>query len=168
MKYMATSASIAKTVFVIGISFLLAIIVMLITVPPWLSYLRPQLVVLVLLYWTLYLPQRVGMMVAWCLGIMLDVLYDVTLGTHALSLVLVTYIALMWKVKFNFFVFWQKTILVFILVFLYFAPQFFMVFITGGKSFNVWLCFSSSLVSAVLWPYLTIIFNTISSRCNLS
>lgn len=140
-------------ILLISISFLLAIIFMLIALPPWLNYLRPQLVVLTLLYWVLYMPQRVGMLVAWCLGMMLDILYNVTLGVHALMFVIVVFIALKWQVRFNFFAFWQKTAFIFILVFISLVPPFYLEII-ARNNLSWWLCGISPFISALIWPYL--------------
>jgi len=155
-----------KTPLMIGASFAITLILMLIALPPWLDYLRPQLVVLTLLYWLLYLPQRVGIVTAWCLGLILDVVYNVTLGEHALILVLIAYIALYLQTRINFFIFWQKLILVFLLVTMYLLPQFYAEF-TGKGTFGVWLYWLSPFVSALAWPYMKQLLDLVHQRCRV-
>lgn len=153
-----------KTPIMIALSFAIMLVLMLIALPPWLNYLRPQLVILTLLYWLLYLPQRVGIFTAWCLGLILDVLYNATLGEHALILVLIAYIALRWQVRINFFVFWQKLLLIFVLVSLYLLPQFYIDFTVKG-TLNVWLYWLSPFISTLIWPYLVQLLDVVRQRC---
>ena len=157
-----------RTAVVVLLSFIVALVLMLIALPSWLEYLRPQLVVLTLLYWLFYLPQRVGIFTAWLLGLVLDVLSNVTLGEHALILVVIAYIALYWQARINFFAHWQKIFLVFLLVSLYFLPQFYIGFTGNGVStFDVWLYWLSPVVSAIIWPYLVSLLDLVRKRFRL-
>ena len=45
-------------------------------------------IVLILLYWALMTPQYVNVGVAWFVGFILDIVYKVTIGEHALVLLL--------------------------------------------------------------------------------
>lgn len=153
----------------LGVSFILALIFMLIALPQWLDYLRPQLVVLVLLYWVLHVPQSAGIMMvlAWCLGIVLDVLFHTFLGMHALVLTSVVYMALKWQVRFNFFVLWQRTALIFLVTFLSLLPEMFLVLTAKPSILNALMCLTSSLVSALIWPYFTYFIDRLRRTLNL-
>ena len=54
-------------------------------VPPELGFVRPDWVAMVLIYWILALPHRVGLITAWIAGLGMDVLLGTLLGQHALS-----------------------------------------------------------------------------------
>ena len=41
--------------------------------PQWLGWLRPHWVLLVLFYWVLYVPHRLGLVTAWLLGLLVCV-----------------------------------------------------------------------------------------------
>ncbi len=60
--------------------------------PPWLSWLRPSWLVLVLFFLVMELPQHFGMVRAWILGLVLDVLLGEPLGVNAFCLAALTYV----------------------------------------------------------------------------
>lgn len=142
-----------KSPLLIILSIALMMVLMVINLPYWLDCLRPQLVALMLIYWLLNLPNRVGMMFAFVVGLILDVLYDVPLGEHALSLVLIAYIIFKWQVRIGFFNFGQKIALIFALIVLYQLPMFIFALLMG-KTFNTWSYWLSPFISALIWPYL--------------
>jgi len=72
-----------KTFFVIGISLLMSLVLTILPLPAWASWWRPQWVFLVLIFWMLTLPYRVGLGVAWIMGLIVDLLLGTTLGLHA-------------------------------------------------------------------------------------
>ncbi|MBV1906779.1 MAG: rod shape-determining protein MreD [Pseudomonadales bacterium] len=60
--------------------------------PDWLAWFRPSWVVLVMLYWVMELPHRVGMVRAWLLGLCLDVLLGEPMGVNAFCLAALTFV----------------------------------------------------------------------------
>ena len=88
----------SNNLWVIFLSFFIALVFSIVSLPDALpvelGYLRPQWVALVLIYWVIALPFRVGIVVAWVAGIALDVLLSSLLGQHALALIIVAYVRL--------------------------------------------------------------------------
>lgn len=70
-------------------SFLVAYVLAVLPMPQWLMWVRPEWVALILIYWAIALPHRVGILSALMLGIMLDTLEGAVLGQNAFSLVVV-------------------------------------------------------------------------------
>ena len=70
-------------------SFLVAYVLAVLPMPQWLMWVRPEWVALILIYWAIALPHRVGILSALALGIMLDTLEGAVLGQNAFSLVVV-------------------------------------------------------------------------------
>lgn len=62
--------------------------------PQPLIQLNPDWILLVLIYWTLAVPERTGILNSWVVGLLTDVLTGRMLGQHALSYSLVTYLCL--------------------------------------------------------------------------
>jgi rod shape-determining protein MreD len=62
--------------------------------PPEMAALNPDWVLLVLIYWSLAVPERVGIFQAWTFGLLTDVLTGRLLGQYALAYSLVIYICL--------------------------------------------------------------------------
>lgn len=63
------------------------------TWPQWLGWLRPAWVAVVVFYWVMELPHRVGLIAAWTLGALVDVLQAEPLGLNGLILAAITYVA---------------------------------------------------------------------------
>ena len=73
-------------------SILLALLLSIVDLPQQYVWLRPELVCLVVLYWVLYTPQRIGLGIAWLVGLAQDVVEASVWGAHAPALCLVAYI----------------------------------------------------------------------------
>jgi rod shape-determining protein MreD len=76
------------------VTALLALTVVLLPLPQILSYLWPNLLVLVVLYWSTMTPRAGGMLIGFLAGLTLDLLNGTQLGQHAFAMCLVTYLAL--------------------------------------------------------------------------
>lgn len=97
---------------VIGSSFIVAYLLASIPGPAWLEPLRPDWVALVLLYWCLALPERVGIGIGWFSGLLLDVIYGSVLGQHALAKTLLAFLALKLHLRIRIFPVWQQALVV--------------------------------------------------------
>jgi rod shape-determining protein MreD len=100
----------------IVISFIAAFLLVIIPLPPILQAVRPEFVTIVLIYWCIALPARVGVGVGWTAGIVLDVLTDTLLGQHALTLALISYLALKFHQQIRVFPLWQQAITMLVLM----------------------------------------------------
>ena len=79
---------------VVGASLGLAMGLRILPLPmPW-SLLNPDWIALFLIYWTLALPERVGLGTAWLAGLFTDVLTGRMLGQHALAYSVIAYFGL--------------------------------------------------------------------------
>ena len=72
---------------------LMALILTVLPLPPWLDILRPAFLVLMVLYWSVNAPRTGGIALGFFAGLALDVFQGPVLGEHALALALVCYIA---------------------------------------------------------------------------
>lgn len=78
-----------------GVILLTLLCAAMVDVMPWfhgLEWFRPQWLVLVLIYWVLALPERVGVFWGVAIGLLQDVLLNTPLGQHALALALTCYL----------------------------------------------------------------------------
>ena len=85
---------IALNILVIPLSLMMALILTMMPLPDWAQVYRPDWVALILIYWSMALPKRVGLWVAFITGLFLDVTQSTLLGQHSLALVIITYINL--------------------------------------------------------------------------
>jgi rod shape-determining protein MreD len=75
------------------LSTLVALILTVLPLPPWLDVVRPDFLVLTVLFWSVYAPRTGGIALGFFAGLVLDVFQGPVLGEHALALTLVTYMA---------------------------------------------------------------------------
>ena len=60
--------------------------------PEWLGYLRPNWLLLVLFFWVMELPERIGLVTAWLLGLVMDALLSQPLGLNGFIFAGFTYV----------------------------------------------------------------------------
>lgn len=132
-------------------SFVAALTLSIAPLPGWTEYLRPAWVTMVLIYWCMALPTRVGVTLGWLAGLFEDVLLDALLGQHALALAIVAFLILKLHQRLRVFPLGQQALTVFLLVAL---SQLLMLWIRGitGHSPSVWLYMLPAITSALLWP----------------
>ena len=102
--------------WVIVASFLLALQLAVFPLPLWLAWLRPEWVLLVLVYWAIALPERVGLTTALLLGLVMDVAEGAVLGQHMLGLAVVTVLARLLYERLRVFTLPQQAVVLFLLV----------------------------------------------------
>lgn len=116
----------------------------------------PDLVAMVLLYWIIHYPRRVGLGTAWFLGLLMDIADGVLFGQHALAYVVAGYGAWLLHRRLQAFNLWQQALYVFGLL-LMLQLTMLVVRLAFGAAFPGLLYFVGSLVGAVLWPLLPLL-----------
>lgn len=152
---------------VIVVTFLIAIVLAVMPLPEWARLYRPQWVTLVLVYWTLALPQRVGVTVGFSLGILLDALTGTLLGQHALSLSLIAYITLKTHQRVRLFPLWQQSVFVLSMLLLERLLSAIAMGVAGRGVAGVefWL---ATVVGALLWPWAYFVLRDLRRRFRVS
>ncbi len=133
------------------VTFVTAIAIEIMPLPEMLQPLRPPLPAMVLIYWTLMWPERFGLLTAFLLGIVLDILHGHLLGQNALALAVVTYLTVRFHLQIRIFPLWQMTVTVLALLTLAVALLFVVEGMAGFGSAGLgrW---PRVLVGAALWP----------------
>ncbi len=104
---------------VIIITFIVALLLTIVPLPEWARYLRPDWVGLVLIYWCMALPERVGIISGWCAGLLVDLLTGAVLGQHALSLTVVAFLTIRFHQRVRLFPILQQATTVLVLLILH-------------------------------------------------
>jgi rod shape-determining protein MreD len=146
---------VAKFCFVL-ITFLLAYMLVILPLPVWAIWFRPQWVILVFIFWAMIMPANFGIVTAWFIGILLDLLYSCPLGENALFLVLVAYVISKFHPRIYFFSFWEMLLSIFITVVLYQVLEFTIRGFSHGY-LEFFMCFSRAFISAVVWPWIAFV-----------
>ena len=93
----------ARRTWLLPVSLLLALLLGLLPLPAVLQPFRPYWIALVLAYWVLEAPDRVGLGVAFVVGIVADVAFGGLLGEQALRLVVMAFILQRFRTRLRFF-----------------------------------------------------------------
>jgi len=89
--------------WVLPASLVVALLLGLLPLPALLQPLRPYWLALVLAYWVIEAPERVGLGVAFTSGVIADLLYGGVLGEQALRLVMLAFILQRFRARIRFF-----------------------------------------------------------------
>ncbi len=153
--------------WIIFISLLLAFLLTALPLPDWANHWRPAWVAMVLIYWCMALPNRVGIGIAWCLGLLLDVQQGALLGQNALGLALIAYFIIQIHKRFRLFPLVQQSSLIGFIIIFYLLIASWINGIMGipPKSWVYWM---PAFTSMVLWPWLFVILRDIRRKYHVS
>jgi rod shape-determining protein MreD len=111
----------------------------------------PDVLAICLVFWSVHEPRKVGMLVAFFFGVLMDVHGAARLGEHSLSYTLMVFFAILLHRRLSWFSPWSQA--------LHVLPIFFVseliVFCVRGwleSSWPGWWWTLNSVISALLWP----------------
>jgi rod shape-determining protein MreD len=133
------------------LSVLVALILTVLPLPPWLDVLRPAFLVLTVLFWSVNAPRTGGLALGFFAGLMLDVFQGPVLGEHALALSLVTYIAVREHQRIRSKPAIQQALIVFAALIVY-EIVLFMIDGWTGRPVTSPLRWVHTLTGALIWP----------------
>jgi rod shape-determining protein MreD len=114
----------------------------------------PDFVALVLVFWGIHQPRKVGIGIAFSMGLLMDVHDATLLGENALAYTLLSYFAIMIHRRVLWFPLVTQAMHVFPLLLMTQAIQVVVRFIVTGR-FPGWLHFIESVIAVALWPVIT-------------
>ena len=137
---------------VIVVTICVAMLLTILPVPDWARPFRPQWVSLVMLYWTIALPHRVGVGSGFVAGIVLDVLTGTLLGQHALGLSVIIFVAIQLHQRIRVFPFWQQSLGIMVLLTVEHLLALWIMGATRSEAPGL-VYWSVPLIGAILWPW---------------
>ncbi len=144
----------AHATWVIFLSFFIAYLLAIVPFPDWAMNYRPEWVPMVLIYWAMALPYRIGIGTAWVVGLLLDILEGSVLGLNAMALVVIAYVTLSLHLRLRMFSSVQQAGLVLALVGLNLVLCHWLQIITAQTVASNLMFLMAALTSAVIWPSL--------------
>ena len=122
---------------------------------PWGNWVgAPDFVALVLVFWGIHQPRKVGIGLAFFMGLLMDVHEATRLGENALAYTLLSYLAIMIHRRVLWFPVMTQAVHVLPLLLATQAIQVIVGFIVSRK-FPGWTYFIESVVAVALWPVIT-------------
>jgi len=138
--------------WVIALSFFIAYLLAIVPFPTWAMNYRPEWIPMVMIYWSMALPYRIGIGWAFFLGLFLDILEGSILGLNAMALVIIAYVTLSVHQRLRMFSSVQQAGLVLTLVGLNLMICNWLQIVTGQTVASNMMFLMAALTSAVIWP----------------
>ncbi len=117
---------------------------------------QPELLALVLVFWTIHQPQRIGVAVAFALGLCMDVHQSSLLGQHALSYTVLVFLAIGIHRRLLWFSVPSQAAQVFPLFAVAHALALSVRMLAGDDFPGAWIAIAPVL-EAILWPVISVL-----------
>tara|TARA_B100000586_G_scaffold54514_1_gene36927 strand:- start:493 stop:942 length:450 start_codon:yes stop_codon:yes gene_type:complete len=147
--------------FVVG--FVLSALPLPETIIDW----RPCWLAMLLIYWCMALPERVGILSAWLLGLLFDVQQSFILGQHALGFIFLAYVIIKNHKRMRVYPLLQQSLVV-CLYLLIFQAIMLLVMLLSGTITYTWLYWLPAFTSMLIWPWLFIFMRDFRRRNNIA
>lgn len=147
----------------VTVTVIFALILAILPLPESIRTARPELLLLLVIYWSLSTPRIAGLSFAWLCGLAIDLLNGAILGQHAVAFLLVGFLTHKFQLRMRIFPIWHQTLTVFMLLSLY---EFIVFWIDGiiGPAITTWERWLPVFTSALLWPVLVAVMDTWNRR----
>jgi rod shape-determining protein MreD len=152
----------AQLLLFIG-SIVLAFLLQLTPLPQDLLPFKPFWLALVLVYWAIEAPDRIGLGFAFLLGLAGDVLTGQLLGEQALRLIVLAFIVLRFRSRLRFFPMWQQTLAVFGLLL---NDRIVVLMVRGfsGDPMPAPSFWGAPVIGMIAWPFVFLLLDDLRAR----
>lgn len=142
---------------------LLALVASISLFPDSLAMWRPQWLAMLVIYWVLRAPHRFGILTAWSLGLLLDVLNASLLGVHAMSLSIIAALVITAHQRLQMYPLAQQCLAVFLFIgvgqmLVHFLHQL-LGLPRGGFDYLY-----PALTSALVWPLFLVLMDGLNRK----
>lgn len=152
-----------RSSLVIGLSFVAALILSVVPMPVPFDAGRPMWLAMVVAYWVMALPHRVGLLTAWVAGLATDVLFGELFGQNALVLVMVAWLVLLLYQRIRRFPLWQQSLVMLPVLGIAQMVSLWLSSLVGNRPPTL-LYLLPALVSTVLWPWVFTVLRLLRRR----
>lgn len=152
--------------WVIIVTFVIALMLTAMPMPEMVQSWRPAWALLVLIYWCMALPHRVGIGAGWLYGLSVDVLLGSMLGQHAMGFAVIAFIATSVHQRIRVFPLWQQSLIVGAMLAVEMLLTFVVRHIAGISDLGV-VYWAPLLISIMLWPWVFIILRDLRRRARV-
>jgi rod shape-determining protein MreD len=135
----------------ITLTLLVVLMINLLPLTGWVLALRPDFVALVLLYWGIHQPRKIGFLPAWLLGLAMDVGDGSLFGQHALAYTVMMFAAISLHRRVSMFDLRHQILHVLPMLLIMQLIVLGVREAAGGQFPGLWY-FLSSITGALLWP----------------
>ena len=138
------------------ISLIIAMCLNILPLSSLIKSLNPDWVLLTLIYWSILLPEKVGVFSAWFVGFWVDMLTGRLLGQNALIYAIIIYSCLKLHKRLRHYLIPQQSLFIFVCLLFSQVLRFWIESLQGQTelSINVWW---PALVGTIMWPIINLI-----------
>lgn len=141
----------AHSFWVILLTLFVALALSVYPLPIWLRWFRPDWMVIVICFWVLFMPHRVGVGWAWIAGLLMDILHGTHLGQHAFALAVVAYFVHVSHQRVRMYGYRKQAVFVFSMVIIHLLLGQWVQNLMGVADTSL-LVLAQAVVSALVWP----------------
>ena len=152
--------------FTIGVTFVVAIMLMLMPLPEWARPYRPEWLALAVIYWSMALPKNIGVGIAWFLGLCVDAIQGALLGQHALGFAITAYIAIRFHQRVRNYPLHQQAMFVGMILLPYMSISLWILGILGEDP-RSWLYWAPVVTSVLFWPWVYLILRAVGRSASI-
>ncbi|MCP4186903.1 MAG: rod shape-determining protein MreD [Gammaproteobacteria bacterium] len=151
---------------VIYLSLVVCLILMILPLPDWVQTYRPNWAALILIYWSMALPKKVGLWFAFFTGLLVDTLHGTLLGQNALALVIIMFINLNLYQRIRVLSLPQQMFYIYSLLFI---NQGVIAWIEGimGRPTSLITFLGAPVIGMLIWPWVFVILRDVRRKAML-
>jgi rod shape-determining protein MreD len=118
----------------------------------------PPITLMIVLYWSSHFLDKTFLVSAFLLGVMVDALYQTTLGAHALLYIIILFIMMRQRLQFRTYPTWQQAFIIGIYLMIYqvLNTVFFSPVLDNGQFVFYW---SMPAAAILIWPSISALLN---------
>ncbi|MXY64152.1 MAG: rod shape-determining protein MreD [Gammaproteobacteria bacterium] len=137
--------------WIIPVSLGVAMLLSIIPYPEWMGFAEPHWVSLVLFYWCLAVPERVGVGTGWIVGLLMDMMLHTLFGVYAFMLAFVAMVGVLFHRQVRMYPLWQQCMMIFAISALEVLFLAWVFRITNDIDLRL-VYWQAALTTALVWP----------------
>jgi len=142
----------ARLVFGVCVSAFIALVLTVVQLPAWLFYFWPEWIALVVIYWALIAPKRVGPFVGFIIGTLLEVLFVRKFGVLGLGLATLAFVVNSASQQLRVQSIWQQMISIGVFIAIFKLLTGWLAGLVAGFTITTEYWYSM-IGSVVIWPF---------------
>lgn len=155
-----------RSILVIIATLAAALVLLITPLPEWAEAYRPQWPLMVLTYWVMAVPHRIGVIGGWTTGLLVDTVTGTLLGQHALTHAVGSYLVLTQHRRLRLFPWWQQTATM-SGIFLFDRAIAFLVAGATSETALPWSFWIAPMSSIALWPLVLLLLQALRQRLRI-
>ncbi len=143
-----------------GLTIIIAMGLKILPLPGAANAFNPDWVLLVLIFWSLAIPERIGVLNGWFIGLLIDVLTGRMLGQNALVYSVTCYFSIKFHKRIRQYPTPQQSIFIFVSLLFAQLLIFWIENMQGGNRFH-WGFWLQTFIGALCWPVISFLLSFI-------